>query len=99
MLVFLLGITPKKVLHNWIANHSDQVPVGGKNHHTQISYAGYQCNVENLVSESPFENVTFTTPAFDKPSFFVPYSASIVSYYSQHFYTRDLRGPPIVKYS
>jgi hypothetical protein len=54
--LFAFSITPKIVLHNLVANHKD-----GKTktslpdaYSTQLSKASFNCQCDNLISESPF---------------------------------------------
>lgn len=57
VLVFALGITPKRTLHNLIASHTDgrQEALCKLPHdQTQLSKAVFNCQCDNLVVESPF---------------------------------------------
>ena len=57
LFVFTLGITPRKTLHDWFANHKDSTAKIPSGKTTQFSKAGYNCQCDDLVAESHF--VTF----------------------------------------
>ncbi len=94
LVVFLLAVTPKITLHNWFANHTDKTSNGPSSDKTQLSKAGYNCKVDDLVAEGHFiansETVVINVPVF----------YSFVSYQlpncppGQVFHT-TLRGPPL----
>jgi hypothetical protein len=94
LFVFILGITPKKTLHNWFANHKDStypIPAGETQ---QISTAGFNCVCDDLVAESHFITfgavVVVNTPPVNRfLSFFIP------SFVSLSFFHNNLRGPPL----
>jgi hypothetical protein len=92
--VFILAVTPKITLHNWFANHTDKVANGPASDKTQLSKAGYNCKVDNLVAEGHF--ITNSAVVIIN----VPVFYSFVSYKlpgcppGQVFYTA-LRGPPL----
>jgi hypothetical protein len=95
VLLLVLSITPKKILHDLLANHIDASGGITDNPHPQISSSSFHCNTENLVAESPFNliynDIEFTTiPVFGKFTQSLqqlrPYTLSIIS---------CLRGPPI----
>lgn len=94
LVVFALSITPKRYLHNAFARHVDGN--NRKDSHTpyQFNTAGFNCDNDNLVAESSFENgqSVFQFPLFssfasylEKPIFF----PTVEQLYSR------LRGPPV----
>ncbi len=94
LLVFTLGITPKKTLHNWFANHNDstsQIPDGRTQ---QLAKAGFDCNCDNLVVESHFisPSIPLLINIFSAHSFF---SVQEPSFISQSLFYNNLRGPPL----
>ncbi len=95
LVVFALAITPKRALHAVVANHKDatakvKAQLGGE----QLGHSGFNCQIENLVCESPF------TPDAEHEfisaeEVFPAYLNHFVSYpYSSARYSFDLRGPP-----
>jgi hypothetical protein len=54
--VFAFGITPKRTLHNLVADHRDGKAVASKAScdDTVLSRAAFNCQCDNLVVESPF---------------------------------------------
>jgi hypothetical protein len=94
LLVFSFSITPKKFLHNAIADHKDKVTVAGTGNNSRLSHAGFICKCDNLVAESPFtnEHTYFNfTPA---PLFSVQKTIALYYFYSSAVFFFELRGPP-----
>ncbi len=94
LLVFALGITPKKTLHTWFANHTDSTSKIPESKTPQISKSGFNCQCDDLVAESHF--ISFGTlvvislpPIHPIFSFNIP---ALISLYSFH---NNLRGPPL----
>lgn len=91
---FVLSITPKKLLHTWLANHRDQPTKAAHNQSTSIDVAGYHCNVDNLVAESSFEQ-TLAEFHLKCPQVFSSFKGELsYSFYSLHHFYSELRGPP-----
>jgi len=94
LLVFTLGVTPRKTLHTWFANHTDspsKIPDGKTQ---QLTKAGFNCNCENLVAESHF--IASNSPVkinilsvHSFVSFYIP------SFVSLSLFHNNLRGPPL----
>ncbi len=99
--VFAFSITPKKVLHNWIANHTDQAfalanVYSAKNPGTTaLKVAGFHCNTDNLVTESPFEIGIEPENLLCKTIYTVDPLAAFTSLLTQQLFYSELRGPPI----
>jgi hypothetical protein len=92
--VFLFGITPKKLLHTIVANHTDSVPYKtDAAKPTQVSTAGFNCQVENLVAESPFEP-TGNAEATSAPRFYYLPAIRNVEIKSVQLIISSPRGPP-----
>ena len=92
---FLLSITPKQVLHNVLADHSDiaSKKVDGS---LQFNTAAFSCDCNSIVATSPF---TETKAAVDfrvtdnfcsSNKFFPPFLLSVARLYT------GPRGPPAV---
>jgi len=91
--IFTFSITPKKWLHDIVANHKDSYAnsIDGK---TIRTTAGFHCNCDNLVVQSPF--ISYDGPAeMNAPAFFVLHQTATISNLisSYHFFS-ELRGPP-----
>jgi hypothetical protein len=92
--VFLFGITPKKVWHSLVANHTDNtVNTPDSSKPIQISKAGFHCQVDNLVAESPFETHPFSGLSVVHAVYAV-YAVGSVQIISFHVPDASLRGPP-----
>ncbi len=95
LLVFAFSITPKKFLHDAIANHKDKIAVAASAD-TQLSHAGFICKCDNLVAESPFTDdiVPFNfTPAL---VFSVQKDTRLYHLYTSDYFFFELRGPPAI---
>jgi hypothetical protein len=52
--LFMLGITPKILIHALVAHHTDTHLALDHDKADQFNKAGYHCTIDNLVVESPF---------------------------------------------
>jgi hypothetical protein len=99
LVIFALGVTPKITLHNLVADHQD-----GRIKSTlsdpfspQLNKSSFNCQVDNLISESPF--VAAETFEIEKTSIHFPaLSAPLAEQVSAalHF-SYGRRGPPVVE--
>src|SRR5882757_5846499 len=78
--LFTLAITPKKTLHDLLANHTDNTSKSN-DEKVQLNTAGYNCKCDNLVAESTFatDQQVFYFPVF---TFFSAYNFKEISFYS-----------------
>ena len=94
LLLFALCVTPKKTLHDLIADHKDTpfASTGAMQQH--ISNSGFRCNCDDLVVESPFIcdyiPIDIIAPAVYTSHIPVPDDDFR---FLHHFYF-ELRGPP-----
>ena len=94
ILLFAFCVTPKKLLHDLIADHNDTPFSVGSSSQQQFDYSGFRCNCDNLVVESPFitEVVALTTPVLFS---YGNYSTPILQQAAKvHPFDIELRGPP-----
>lgn len=92
--IFTLGITPKKTLHTWFANHKDynsSLPAGTSQ---QLTKGGFNCKCDNLVAESHFtsSNNFITINVHLVYSYFSSFISPVLSTSVFH---NSLRGPPL----
>ena len=95
--VFAFGIMPKIFLHDIFASHTDfSLSISKYPHTDQVDKAGFRCNCDYLVVESPF------TDQSDRIELSTPFSFSDLQehfFYDYHFtsaFFYSLRGPPTV---
>lgn len=94
LLLFALSITPKKILHDLIVHHEDDI-----SYHTATPgfiKSGYHCDTDNNVAESPFTSgdpVTIPKPPVEFISFNDAVNSSLHSITAFYF---TLRGPPAI---
>lgn len=98
LLVFAFSITPKKLLHDLVANHKDvkiQTTKTG-NDLPQLSKAGFHCQCDQLVVQTPFlyKAVTFSLVLPVKAVSRQARPATPI-YYPSHSVS-FLRGPPVL---
>lgn len=94
--MFALGITPKRTLHSVIANHRDVAAKSTKQTQgSELSRSGFNCQVDNLVCESPFtpEASSFYISVAEVFPVYIHHFVS-AQYSSEHF-SFGLRGPPV----
>jgi hypothetical protein len=97
LLLFAFSITPKKFLHNLVANHQDATAMNFPRENTgasQLSKAGYHCPCEQLVVQTPFVYQSATINYAIVPVFVVYQDQQFVSTYSTAPDVSFLRGPP-----
>ncbi|HMH23769.1 MAG TPA: hypothetical protein VK563_18415 [Puia sp.] len=97
LLLFLLGNTPKKTLHDLFAHHKDlSGRSGGEASKAQVGNKGFSCNCESQVVESPFTQVIthleLIVPSVNRPEKFSTIGNAWHRLPSSY---AGLRGPPI----
>ena len=92
--VFVLGITPKKTLHTWFANHTDSTSKIPDGKTQQLTKAGFNCNCDDLVAESHFISFSHAI-AISNPVFYSFFSFNITPSVSLSLFHNNLRGPPL----
>lgn len=96
MLVFLLSVTPKRFLHDAITQHEHTKVYVEKcsHHHINIGNAGFNCQLDNLVVELPFEILLQPTFLFTE-EYNSSYNSSLHHQeVKTSFLSISLRGPP-----
>jgi hypothetical protein len=94
LFIFMLGVTPKKTLHDFFANHTDTTSSTHRGKTTELSKAGFNCKCDDLVAESHF--VAFSSPAVvNLPPVHSFVSFSISPLVSLSLFHNNLRGPPL----
>jgi hypothetical protein len=94
LLILVLGITPKKTLHTWFANHTDSTTKIPESKTPQIIKGGFNCQCDDLVAESHF--ISFETLVVIKlPHVHSFFSLNIPALISLSFFHNNLRGPPL----
>lgn len=94
LLVFIFSITPKKFLHDAIANHKDKTIVVAAGDSPQYSHAAFVCKCDNQVAESPFTDAAGGF-SFTALRFFASYQPiETCRSYTNFFLFFQRRGPP-----
>jgi len=96
LMLFAFSITPKKFLHDLVANHRDAryVSIKSLDGKDQLGNAGYHCPCDQLVAQTPF---VYQTVVFERIVFSVPavyQRAPIVALHTPLPAFSFLRGPP-----
>ena len=96
LVLFAFSITPKKVLHDLVANHRDtHSKACSDNSTTKIVKAGFNCNCDNLVVESPFVNDLVPVHFNVAKQFAQQQTFFRNNFNSLHHFYSELRGPPV----
>jgi hypothetical protein len=99
MLVFFaFSITPKKLLHDLVAHHKDTRALSVKQDSglPHISKAGFHCQCEQLVAETPFLHGNTAFSLLITPLIIARYDQPVIAFYSAEDTSSRLRGPPFV---
>jgi hypothetical protein len=95
LVLFAFSITPKKILHDLVADHKD-TPVKTSDSKTpQFDVSGFRCNCDNLVVESPFLNEGPALEIILTSFYFTPPVETDNNLSVVHLYYATLRGPPL----
>jgi hypothetical protein len=96
LLIFALGATPKKFIHDVVTNHHHQhnTKASCQHHHINIGTAGFNCQIDSLVVEMPF--IAALQPVFNfvTTQYFQYNLPSYNKLISTNVYVAYLRGPP-----
>ncbi len=98
LVLFAFGITPRLALHNLVANHKDgrskfsSLPDGPFS--KQLSKAGFNCQCDNTIIESPFLQEAGTASVVITSAFEAYKNTYTEDVYSSQEYCSSLRGPP-----
>jgi hypothetical protein len=94
LLVFSFSITPRKYLHDAIANHKDATSQLSHTYGLQYSNTGFICKCDDLVAESPFTSNFQYFQCTPLPVFSVRLSVALYHFQSTPVFFFELRGPP-----
>jgi hypothetical protein len=92
--VFAFSITPKIILHHFVANHEDTPYTSNFEKTAQIHKAGFNCSCENQVVESPFTDDFGPNQICVRTFFPFRLIRDTEDFYTAQFFYRTLRGPP-----
>jgi hypothetical protein len=95
LLLFTFSITPKKWLHDLIADHKDFYS-NASGDHLQFIKSGFRCDCENLVVNTPFIHVDGPKELVITKFFPVYLHTTINNCDAGHLFFFYLRGPPLV---
>jgi hypothetical protein len=97
LVLFAFSITPKKWLHDWVANHKDTAGKFFVHHsNTQVGKAGYNCHADDLVVESPFIETDLPAQLSVSPVFIFRFVEDPGDFHSANLFFFSLRGPPAI---
>ncbi|MHA4807229.1 hypothetical protein ACX0G9_03955 [Flavitalea flava] len=95
LVLFALGITPKIAVHSLVADHKDTHLTGKHDRADQYNKAGFHCDCDNLVVESPFI-YSFTDVQIGLPVCFLIYQVRAAhQILCTAPFLFGLRGPPV----
>lgn len=96
LIVFSFSITPKQLLHDVLANHTDYSTHRHKHSSACLTKTGFSCDRLNLVAESPFvpAEKAIETVAEQHRTHFIVVPGNKV--YASDVILPSLRGPPCI---
>lgn len=92
--ILVFSITPKKFLHDLIADHTDTLSLPVHDGHDHIDHHGFKCDCDNLVATSPFlyEGIVVAFNSVADLSTFLSVNFPIEA--TKDIIAETLRGPP-----
>jgi hypothetical protein len=93
LLLFSFCVTPKRFLHDLLANHKD-AQSSASFPFQQITASGFHCNVDDLVVVAPFLPGLQAVDSIILSSLPLSFSESLCSIVSLHISHAESRGPP-----
>jgi hypothetical protein len=94
-LLFSFCVTPKRFLHDLLANHKD-AQTSASLHEQQIAASGYHCHIDDLVVVAPFLPEVQTKEPVLLSSAPLIFSESFASFAFSYTSNTDSRGPPAI---
>jgi hypothetical protein len=94
-LLFSFCVTPKRFLHDLLANHKD-VQTSANLPEQQIAASGYHCHIDDLVVVAPFLPDIQTTEPVLLSSAPLLFSEPVTSITFSYRSDTDSRGPPAI---
>jgi hypothetical protein len=99
LLLFAFSITPRKIIHDFLATHKDKTALSASSGSINVNKASYNCKCDHIVVESPFTWQDNRLAYLDFQSF-LHYSDKIEhGFCSFGFFFFELRGPPFASLS
>jgi len=92
---FLLSITPKQVIHNLVADHTDNT-THKTNDRLQFNATTYHCDCNNIVATSPYLSVSQNPDQLISLPEFAYSISRAFSLFTAEQINLTLRGPPLV---
>jgi len=93
--LFALSVTPKIVIHTLVAHHVDNHRDLGHDQADRYSNAGFHCNIESLVVESPFLHYSISIHLQAPEAFPIHQIRADHQFRSYTDHILGLRGPPV----
>jgi hypothetical protein len=96
LLLFAFSVTPRNIVHDLFANHTDETVLSKKSNSATVKTFDFLCKCDNTVVESPFiETIAHFDFSTDTPFAQHLIHTSYFFYSSQHFFFEH-RGPPAI---
>jgi hypothetical protein len=95
LLLFSFCVTPKRFLHDLLANHKD-VQTSASLPEQQIAASGYHCHIDDLVVVAPFLPEVQTAGPVLLSSTPLIFSELVASFTFSYKSNTDNRGPPAI---
>jgi hypothetical protein len=93
LLLFSFCVTPKRFLHDILANHKD-AQISARHPFEQIAASGFHCNLDELVVVAPFLPGIQTAQPVVLSSTRIHFAELLHSFVYSYLGQTDGRGPP-----
>lgn len=94
LFIFIFSITPKKILHDLVADHKDTPTLFNHSTTTQLNSNTFNCNCDNLVVELPFVYQNDIIQIINPILYYSFSNNRIYTLCYQTNFDLELRGPP-----
>ncbi len=94
LIVFTFSITPRNILHSWLATHSEIAKKSTCPQQHQVATQIFSCHCNSVVAESPFKATEIFSPLSLITVFELVQERNVVCSPLTGFYYFSLRGPP-----
>ncbi|GEO10024.1 hypothetical protein [Segetibacter aerophilus] len=94
--ILALSITPATVFHNLFLDHTDYAVAHNHTHESELAQAGINCHFDCFVCQTPFVSLITPSSPGIQTFHFTFVDPGVESFYSQHHFFAELRGPPAI---
>lgn len=98
LLIFTFSITPKRYLHDLVADHTDYYSGFNPGGEPAVNQAGFDCDCDELVVSTPYIEIVGKQSSLEQIAFCSFILSSYSLFITPSRTTNDLRGPPALAF-